>query len=299
MILVTATNRTTSRELIRCLVKQGSAVRALVYGEEDATPRFAAGVDVVHADPEDGRTFDAAMVGVGQLFLNAIGAREPAELRNRLLESAVRAGVAQVVYVTRAGDDGQRAKLAARMRELGIQVTELRITLTMQSLSCLAPELEDGELRAPLGAASVALVDARDVAEVAASCLSTRGSLKPSYDLTGPELLNMADVAAQLSERLGHTIRYVSIPLEAAERTWIQAGIDQDAASELALAFRLAAVASGVRPSGAVRELTGHEPRSLAQLLAEDSTLLAASTQGGDRRHQREREQRSHQHPKR
>lgn len=277
MILVTAANRTIGRELVARLLAQGSAVRALVWNGGTDSELFDR-ADVVRAEPESSRPIDAAMVGVGQLFLHASGVLEPAELRSRIIESAVRAGVRQVVYLTRAGEDAGRVPSAGSLREIGVRVTELRSALTMQSLFALMPELvRKGELRAPLGAASVPLIDARDVADAAACCFSEPDSLAPYYDLNGPEPLTMADVAALFSARLGREVRYISANPEAAERAWLEAGVDAAVAAELARELRLAAVASGAEPSGDVEELLGREPCSLSELLSEITLQDAAS----------------------
>ena len=62
------------------------------------------------------------------------------------------------------------------------------------------------------------MVDTRDVAAVAAVVLSEPGHAGADYDVTGPEALSYADVAAKLSGALGRQVSYADVPDDAARR---------------------------------------------------------------------------------
>ncbi len=45
------------------------------------------------------------------------------------------------------------------------------------------------------------------------------------YDMTGPEPLTMNEIAEQISQAIGRTIRYVNVTLEERRRTLLAAGL--------------------------------------------------------------------------
>jgi uncharacterized protein YbjT (DUF2867 family) len=63
--------------------------------------------------------------------------------------------------------------------------------------------------------ARVACIDVGDIAEVAAAVLTSAGHEGRTYRLTGPEVLDMADVAERLSTATGRPVRYVYPPEDA------------------------------------------------------------------------------------
>ena len=65
----------------------------------------------------------------------------------------------------------------------------------------------------PGGDAKISLVDARDVAAVAAGVLTGNGSqhMNKVYDITGPEALSHSQFADILSKETGRKISYMNI----------------------------------------------------------------------------------------
>lgn len=83
----------------------------------------------------------------------------------------------------------------------------------MQGLLALEGSIKsDGRMPAPAGNARVSIVDVRDIAAVAAEALTQHRHRGKSYDITGPESLAHADLAAQLSTVLGKEVTFVDIP---------------------------------------------------------------------------------------
>ena len=82
-----------------------------------------------------------------------------------------------------------------------------------------------GVLFLPMEDARIASIDVGDIAEVAATALTTPGHEGKIYPLTGPQALTMTDVATKLSAATGKTIRYVNIAPEDARRARLAAGM--------------------------------------------------------------------------
>jgi uncharacterized protein YbjT (DUF2867 family) len=108
------------------------------------------------------------------------------------------------------------------------------------------------------------MIDPRDVAEVAAAVMTSEGHDGRTYMLTGPEAITYGEVAEQLSSAVGRPIAYVAVPDEEALAGLTGLGLPHWPAEQIVAAFR--ALREGVNASTTdrVRELTGREPRSIA-----------------------------------
>jgi uncharacterized protein YbjT (DUF2867 family) len=119
------------------------------------------------------------------------------------------------------------------------------------------------------------------VASVAAVVLTEPGHLGAHYNVTGPQALSYADVAAKLSRALGRTVTYVDAPDEAVRQALLGFGLDEwfvNALVGLYQDYR----GSGTdgyasRVSDTVEQLTGRAPRSLDGLLGELAADLGAA----------------------
>ena len=114
------------------------------------------------------------------------------------------------------------------------------------------------------------MVDARDVAAVAARVLAGEPAGQ-ARDVTGPEALSHAEAAGQLAASLGRPVRYVPVDDAAARSGMLAAGMGEwltDGLVELYQDYRRPD-GYAARVHGTVRELTGAEPRTLDQALAD------------------------------
>src|SRR6266487_2911347 len=82
-----------------------------------------------------------------------------------------------------------------------------------------------GALILPMEDARIASIDIGDIAEVAATILTSSGHEGKIYPLTGPEALSMAEVAEKLSIATGKPIQYVNVAPEEAKSANLAAGM--------------------------------------------------------------------------
>ncbi len=118
---------------------------------------------------------------------------------------------------------------------------------------------ETGVVRGPSFPAA-AVVDERDIAEVAARVLVEDGPSRLSYALTGPAVLNRSDQAAAIGRAIGREVRYVSVTKEEARRQLVDDGRPVELVDALL-------ASADTRPDDAivtstVRDLTGHPARA-------------------------------------
>ncbi len=77
----------------------------------------------------------------------------------------------------------------------------------------------------PMEDARIASIDVGDIAEVAATVLTNAGHEGKTYPITGPEALNMTEVAKKLSTATRKSIRYINVSPEEAKSANLAAGM--------------------------------------------------------------------------
>jgi NAD(P)H dehydrogenase (quinone) len=160
----------------------------------------------------------AALDGVTTLFFVS-GRESPTRLDEQLsvVDAAVAAGVKRVVYLSFLGAAPDCTFTLGRhhyfteqaIRESGLAFTFLRDSLYQDYLPFMTGE--DGVIRGPAGDGRLSAVARDDVAEVAAQVLRSAGDGVHdgvSYDVTGPEALTLAEVAALLAEASGRPVAF-------------------------------------------------------------------------------------------
>lgn len=219
-ILVTGASGTIGRNVIDQLVTRGVAVRALV--RDPAKADFPPGVTVVQGDLMDPDSLRRAFEGVSALFL--LNAVVPDEFTQALiaLNLAKEAGVERVVYLSVIHSDrfvnvphfAAKFGVERMIEQMGFSATILRPAYFMNNeLTIKDAVLAYGVYPMPIGAKGLAMVDARDIGEIAAIELVHRANATQPMPLerinvVGPDTLTGADAAAIWSEVLGRPIAY-------------------------------------------------------------------------------------------
>ena len=219
-ILVTGATGTVGRHVIEQLVQRGADVRALV--RDPAKASFPASVTVVQGDLLDVDSLRGAFSGVSTLFL--LNAVVPDEFTQALiaLNVAREAGVERVVYLSVIHSDryvnvphfAGKFGVERMIEQMGFNATILRPAYFINNdLTIKDVVLGYGVYPMPIGSKGLAMIDARDIGEIAAIELIRReqaaGPLPlDRINLVGPEALRGAEVAAIWSEVLGRPIAY-------------------------------------------------------------------------------------------
>jgi nucleoside-diphosphate-sugar epimerase len=99
--------------------------------------------------------------------------------------------------------------------------------------------LEHGIYPVPYAAKTrLSLVDLEDVAEAATVVLAEPGHTGATYELVGGEAMTQVEVAAVLSQQLGHPVHAEVVPLDAWERRARAAGLGDYQVKTLIEMFR-------------------------------------------------------------
>lgn len=219
-ILVTGATGTVGRQVVDQLLQRGADVRALV--RDPAKADLPAGVDVVRGDLLDVDTLRSGLVGVSTLFLlNAVVADEYTQALIAL-NLARAAGVERIVYLSVIHSDvyvdvphfAGKFAVERMIERMGLHATILRPAYFIDNdVSILDVVRGHGIYPMPIGGKGLAMVDTRDIAEVAAIELIRRERSPVPLPLerinvVGPDTLTGADVAAIWSDALGRSVAY-------------------------------------------------------------------------------------------
>jgi len=236
MILVTGATGLTGSELVRRLSANGVPVRALVRSREKAGPLASLpGVEIVPGDMAEPETLREALEGVDRAMLISSSDSTMLEVQASFIDAACDAGVKHVVKLSGIIPDIHSKFRFARMHgeaekkleDSGMDWTHLRAGEFMQAYFRQVPSIVNrGILALPMEDASIASIDAADIARVAADVLTGDGHEGKIYPITGPESLTMAEVAERLSRVTGTRVRYVNIAPEEAKKAQLAAGLD-------------------------------------------------------------------------
>jgi len=235
-ILVTGATGTIGSLVIQGLAQRGAKVKALVrQAGKAALPQ---GVTEAVADMSDVAAMREALSGVRSLFL--LNAVTPAEVTHGLqtLALARDMGIQRIVYLSVIHADRftdvphftGKYTVERMIESLDVPATVLRPAYFMQNERQVQAVIQGyGVYPMPIGAAGVAMIDTRDIADVAVAELLRRdASPEPlprvTMDLGGPELFTGESAAAAWSRALGREVRYGGDDLQAFEAQLAQYG---------------------------------------------------------------------------
>ena len=219
-ILVTGATGNVGRQVVQQLVQRGAQVRALV--RNPATADLPAEVDIIQGDLLDVDALRSAFQGVSTLFLlNAVVADEFTQALITL-NVAREAGVKRVVYLSVIHSDryvnvphfAGKFGVERVIEDFGFSATILRPAYFMDNEVTIKDVVTGyGVYPMPIGSKGMAMIDARDIGEIAAIELLARDrdpedAALTRINLVGPDTLTGEQAASIWSEVLGKPIAY-------------------------------------------------------------------------------------------
>jgi uncharacterized protein YbjT (DUF2867 family) len=275
--------------LIGELLARGQQVRALVRAGEPAGGLPAA-AEIVTGDLADEGSLVTAMDAAEKVFLLSSPHPDAVSWHRNAIDAARRTDVQLLVRssILGANRDSPAEFISAHaacdryLEDSGLPYVIVRPNLFLQNIpEATIPSLDaTGNFHVDAGEARISMVDTRDVAAVAAVVLTEPGHAGAHYDVTGPEALSYADVAAKLTKALGRRITYVDASDEAVRQALLGAGLTEWFANALIGLYQdyrrsgTGGYAAGVTDT--FTRLTGRAPRTLDELLAEPPAAATA-----------------------
>jgi uncharacterized protein YbjT (DUF2867 family) len=220
VVLVTGATGRIGRLVVNELLRAGVPVRALTRRPENAA--LPDGVEVVGGDFTAPESLDAALLGVGPVFLvwtaaparasaiiTRIATHSPAEHRRVVLLSAPHR-TPHPFFQQPNAMRGIYVEIERLLAESGLDVAIVRPGMfASNARHWWGPQISRGDVvRWPYGSAETAPIDERDVAAVAAHLLLDDTHANGDYVLTGPEPLSQSAQVHAIGDAIGRQLRF-------------------------------------------------------------------------------------------
>jgi uncharacterized protein YbjT (DUF2867 family) len=258
--------------LTDALVAQGFEFSVMLRpGDSGARIAGKPGVTSTDGDFDDPGSLRTALEGVDRAFLLTNSTERTETQQIAFVEAAQAQRVGHVVKLSQLAANQQspvrflryHAAVEAALTNSTVGWTFVRPNLILQAYLPFAPAIAHGALPAPIGDAAVSVVDARDIAAVAAAALTEDGHLGKTYTVTGPAAVSHADIATALGNAIGRRVRFESIPPQEFIAMVTSAGMPQWQAEGLAEDFAHYDRGEAGAVSPDVQRVTGANARSV------------------------------------
>ena len=244
MILLTGATGRVGSAAAKALARADIPFRALVR-DPDKVAFDPDAAEIVQGDLNDPAIVEQALQGVSRALIVMGNHPDQAKLERQFASLAADAGVSHLVKVSsmEAAPDATATlpknhyDTEQHIASLGVDWTFLRPNYYMQNMLMYAGSIaRTNSFALPLGTAKTAMIDSRDVGEVAAVVLTGEGHAGQAYRLTGPAMMDFHEVAARMGTVLERPVSYVAQSPEAFREVlgqFIQSVWQLDAVCEL------------------------------------------------------------------
>jgi len=284
-VLVTGATGRVGRVVIDLLSSEDVPVRALIH-RADAALTLPADVDVVTGDLTVPESLDAALHGVGAVFLvwTAPPATAP-EVVDRIAAHARHVVFLSAPHNIQHPFFQQPNPMAAlyadierRIKDTGLESTIIRPGMfASNALLWWAPSIRAGHaIRWPYAAAETAPIDDRDVADVVARSLLEDGHAGGDYVLTGPESLSQREQVLTIGDAVGRPVVFEELSPEEFRRetegTWPPPVVD------MLLDAWGATMGTPAYVTSTVFDILGTPPRTFRQWATDHAAAFTGSS---------------------
>jgi uncharacterized protein YbjT (DUF2867 family) len=183
-------------------------------------------------DWNDTEGWDKCLEGVSKIYINYapdLAMPGSTDAVSELVTRARRSGVQHVVLLSGRGEEEAQA-CEAIVRNSGLDWTIVRASWFNQNFSegAFVDMVKTGRITLPDVKTPEPFVDVDDIAEVVVVALTQPGHAGELYEVTGPRLMTLTDVAKELSNATGRTIEYIPLPHDAFVQSVASSGAPQD-----------------------------------------------------------------------
>jgi uncharacterized protein YbjT (DUF2867 family) len=256
-ILVIAASGKTGRRVVPLLEERGITVRR---GSRSCTPAF----DWASRD-----TWSAALEGMDAVYVvyqPDLAVPAATDDIRAFVQIAKQQGVRKVVLLS--GRGVKEAQAAEQIVvDSGLDWTFVRAAWFSQNFSegDFAFMTRAGVIALPMGDAVEPIIDADDIAEVVAVCLTDTQLNGETLDLSGPEALTHDQIAAELSKAAGHEIRYQPISNDEFRAGMAELSVPEEYIDLLVYLFEVTVSGVNAKPTDDVERVLGRGPRSFSE----------------------------------
>ncbi|WP_299871779.1 hypothetical protein [uncultured Cocleimonas sp.] len=125
-------------------------------------------------------------------------------------------GLEHIVLLSGRGEDGaQRAEEILKTSGLSWNIVRASWFAQNFSESFMLEGILDGELVLPAGDIAEPFIDVDDIADVVVAALTETSHRNKLFEVTGPRALTFAQCIDEISDAIGHPLKFTSIPVDA------------------------------------------------------------------------------------
>lgn len=257
LVLVLGATGKTGRRIVSSLENLGVPVR---LGSRSASPSF---------DWNNSANWDQCLEGVTRIYINYapdLAMPGATDAISELVRRAKVAGVQHLVLLSGRGEEEAQA-CEEIVKASGIGWTIVRASWFNQNFSegAFVEMVQSGQITLPDVSTPEPFVDVDDIAEVVVVALTQPGHAGELYEVTGPRMLTLADIAAELSTATGRTIRYTPVPHDAFVQGVAESGAPQDVLWMLDYLFATVLDGRNAYLTDGVQRALGREPKDFAE----------------------------------
>jgi uncharacterized protein YbjT (DUF2867 family) len=269
-ILVLGATGNVGGHLTRKLVKEGYAVKTASRSGA-LSVEGAKGVLFDLADPA---TFSSALEGVGSAFvIMPADYNGVAHLMTPFLQALAERQI-KIVYLSGMGLESYKQsshrEIESWLETSGANFVILRANWFMDNFHTFWYDgiVNKGQVTVPTADHKMSLIDARDIADVAAKVITSNTWDMANLVLTGPESLDYQQATQVISARLGKPVIPVIIPLSTYIGSLKEAGLSDVYADLFGEFYEVAISGFNGTVTDTVETVTGHKARTFDDYVA-------------------------------
>ena len=246
----------TGRRIAERLSAKGHDVR---IGSRSAVPSF---------DWDNEKGWDACLEGVTSAYITYapdLAMPGATDAIQAFVDLAKRRGVKRLVLLSGRGEEEAQA-CERIIQDSGLEWTIVRASWFNQNFSegAFIDMVLNGAITLPAGDQVEPFVDVDDIADVAAAAFTEDHHNGQIYEVTGPRLMTIADVAADLSKATGREIAYVDVPHDGFVAEVANSGAPRDVVWMLDYLFSTVLDGRNANLTDGVQRALGRPPKDFA-----------------------------------
>ena len=255
-LILGGTGKTGRRDAERLKAK-GKEVRV---GSRSATPSF---------DWDNEAGWDACLKGVTAAYITYapdLAMPGATDAIATFIRKARKQGVKRLVLLSGRGEEEAQA-CERIVQNSGLEWTIVRASWFNQNFSegAFIDMVHNGAITLPAGDMHEPFVDVDDIADVAVAAFTQDFHNGQVYEVTGPRLMTMKDIAADLSRATGRTISYIDVPHEGFIAEITNSGAPKDVIWMLDYLFSTVLDGRNAHLTDGVQRALGRPPKDFAQ----------------------------------
>ncbi|WOE74525.1 NAD(P)H-binding protein [Alterisphingorhabdus coralli] len=254
-LVIGGTGKTGKRVADR-LTEKGQTVR---IGSRSSVPGF-------DWDQESG--WDTALEGVSSIYITYspdLAMPGATDAITALVWRAKLNGVQRLVLLSGRGEKEAQA-CEQIVQDSGLEWTIVRASWFNQNFSegAFIDMVLSGAITLPAGQTPEPFVDIDDITDIAVAALTEDRHNGEIYEVTGPRLMTMADIASDLSRATGREIAFIDVPHEAFIEGLTQSGAPKDVVWMLDYLFSTVLDGRNAHLTDGVQRALGRAPKDFA-----------------------------------